>query len=208
MGLFSNKNAPTKAGSYKTAWPKSSGLGLGPYSAEADRQEAYTVYTSARRRSEPIPAEDAATMNAALALLQQMAGEDPLNEVPLIQGEVDARLFDEPSGSTFRATAMVTDQRFLMWWQGVRGRADEMLIAAHQFMIPRPQGQAGLPFMWEEPIATPFPIRIPATGRQYRRGGVHISPHFSSDAQANRRAMSVVNTLREVEQRVRVGEAI
>jgi hypothetical protein len=208
MGLFGRKNAPTKAGSYKTGWPKSSGLGVGPYSAESERQEAYLLYTSARRRTEAIPQEDVAIMSEAANLLTRMAGGDPVNEIPLIAGEVDVRgPYDSPD-LAFRANAMVTDRRLLLWWQGVRDRRDEMFVFNHVDMVPRDDPAFGVPYAWVSGIATPFPIQIPPKARQFTMTGLVISVHFSSDAQGNRRTESVVRTLREVEARRRTGETI
>ena len=209
VGLFGKKaGAPSKAGSFQTAWPKASGLGVGPYAAEADAQEAYLVYTSERRAAEAVPAEDVAVMSNALAMLNRMADGTPLNEVPLIQGELDVRMYDDAPSDTFCANAMVTDRRLLLWWQGIRGRSDELLIFGHDFMIPRREVNVALPYMWSSAIVTQYPIRSPATVRQYGEVGVYVRVHFGADAHGNRRSMSVQSTLREVERRRALGEQI
>ena len=214
MGIFGKRaGAPTKQGNFEIAWPQSSGLGVASQHTVASKQTAYLVYTSARRRKEPIPAEDSVVMAQALDLLKVMANGDPLNEVPLIQGELDIQMWDEPWSARFCANAVVTERRLLLWWKGVRGRSDQMIILGHDFMSPRfdekgKRVQGTNPYMWFGAIFTPFPPRMPPIGWQSEEFGVRVEAHLGSDAQANRRSMSVRNTLLEVERRVHRGRKI
>ena len=78
MGIFGKRaGAPTKQGKFEIAWPQSSGLGVASHDSEASKQKAYLVFTSARLRKEPIPAEDLVVMAQALELLKVMADGDP-----------------------------------------------------------------------------------------------------------------------------------
>ena len=116
MGIFSRKGEPSKPGSYKTDWPQESGLGVGPYSQEAEAQDAYLLYTSERRDSEPVPQIDKPMMQEAERLIMTLAGGDPPNERPLIQGPIDVQWFAPAFTTEFAAQALITDRRFIFWW--------------------------------------------------------------------------------------------
>lgn len=209
MGLFGNKRgATTKSGSYSTAWPKASGLGVGPYSAEADEQERYLVYTSQRRATEPVPAEDMQVMEAANALLYRMAAGTPVKETPLIQGPIDVRWMGVAGSDAYAANALVTDRRFIVWWERMGGREPGLMVFDHLAMLPRPEVRATMPYLWTTVIATDYPVRTPAATRVYDKAAFVIGVHFSGDPHANRRSMSVQATLNEVERRCALGQSI
>ena len=206
MGLFGNRGGgPTKPGKYETAWPKSSGLGVEPYAAEADRREAYLVYTSERRATENVPPEDMKVMEEANTLLYKMAAGTPVNEVPLIQGPIDIRWMASASSEAYAANALVTDRRFLVWWERQGKRQPGLMVLEHLGMLPRPDVRASLPYRWVSVLATDWPVRIPADTRVYSNATFTVGVHLSSDAHANRRSMSVQATLQEVERRRALG---
>lgn len=67
-------------------------------------------------------------MAQALELLKVMADGDPLNEVPLIQGELDVQMWDEPWSARFCAIAVVTEAIVAVVERGARAiRSDDHL---------------------------------------------------------------------------------
>jgi hypothetical protein len=208
MGLFSRKGAPTKPGRYSTSWPRESGLGTRPYLEEREAQEAYLTYTSERRRSENVPAEDMAVMSASNDLLYRLAGGTPVKEVPLIQGPVDIEWFQPFGSDLYSGEALVTDRRVLVWWESMRARPSSIAIFDHVAMIPRPEQTFSAPYGWHSALYAPLPVDLAKGARRLQPAMLRISVHFSSDGHANRRTASVVETLHELERRVASGVAI
>lgn len=204
MGLFSGRQKPTKPGKYEAAWPRESGLGTRPYPEEKDAREKYLLYTTARRSAEPVPVEDMEVMQAANSLLFELAAGTPPNELPLIQGPMDVNLMN-PAGE-FVAEVLITDRRILMWWPTNPVIEGQLVIRHHFDIIPRPEVRASTPMCWLGGMRIEYPIR----GHQPRAADLPMNysthtPHFSSDGHANRRAMSVSNTLLYLEDQVRSG---
>lgn len=206
MGLFSGKKQTTKAGSYRAAWPKESGLGVGPYSLEAEAQDAYLLYTSDRRRREPVPLEDMPVMQAANGLLYEMAAGTPVNELPLIQGPIDINWISASVPVPFPAEMLITDRRVLIWYPSARGRDGQLLILHHFDMIPRTDVRVSMPFNWLGGMRVKYPFGNPPMGGQMPRIGITFGVHFSGDEHANRRSMSVHKTLLHLESEVRSGK--
>jgi len=193
VGIFGNKAKPSRSGTFHFEWPASSGLGRGPYAEEADRQEAYLVYSSRRRRHEGVMPEDTAAMDAAQSILQRCGIGD---ELLLISGPVDLRALNDPPGSEFAGQGAVTDRTTVLWWQGRRGHQDEFVLLPHQNLQPKVDGGYGYHFVWLEGAAGDFPP--PTSFRPLRAPGFAITPHFSRDGHGNRRGASVQATLRHV----------
>ena len=68
-------------------------------------------------------------------------------------------MWDEPWSARFCANALVTDRRLLLWWKGVRGRPNQMVILGHDFMFPSfdekgKRLQGTIPYMWFGAIFT------------------------------------------------------
>lgn len=219
MGLFSRKGAPTPAGSYKTLWPRESGLGVGPYALEAQQQEEYLVYTTARCAASGVAAEDMDVMQAANTLLYQLAAGTPVDEVPLIQGPVDVQWKLPWTGQEFAAEALITDQRTLIWWDKIKGvnpgpvpppgsSRSALVIFNHISLVPRGDQKALTPYAWIDGFLVGFPVATPPLVRMFTPGLLTIGVHFAQDGHANRRSMSVAETLREVENRTRTGDTI
>lgn len=208
MALFGNKNKPTKAGSFSMAWPRESGLGKQSYSDEQEAQERYLVYTSQRRKVEPVAAEDMQVMDSAMSLLYRMAGGTPVNEVPLIQGPVDINWVLPRPTTVHVAQALVTDRRFIMWWPDESGRRAGLVVLDHLVMRPRMERLARIPFEWDNALVTDFPVQVPADIRAYPSPAVVIGVHFDSDGHSNRRSRSVLATLRELEERRLTGDSL
>ncbi|MCF8537179.1 MAG: hypothetical protein K9G75_04615 [Candidatus Nanopelagicales bacterium] len=206
MGLFSRKGAPSKAGSYSTSWPAESGLGRGPYSVEAEQQEAYLIYTPERRARENVPAEDMAVMTRANTLLFEMSAGTPVNEVPLIQGPVDVEWSNPALGDQeFAAQMLITDRRVLLWWEKMRAMSGSLVILDHLSMVPRSETRRLTPYMWTSGIIADYPISTPPQARQFERAMFTVGVHFSNDGHSNRRSRSVQATLNELEDRYRQG---
>jgi hypothetical protein len=203
MGLFSRKGAPTKPGSYKTAWPRESGLGIGPYPLEADAQEAYLLYTSQRRESEPVPEVDREMMRDAEALICTLAGGDPPNERPLIQGPMDVQWFAPTQSEEYEAQVLITDRRLIVWWRTMRGMQGNLIVLDHVGMVPRADTSFRHPFQWIAGYRTDFPLSSMPRVTQFQPAAATIGAHFSSAGHANRRAMSVHKTLLHLEEKVR-----
>lgn len=209
MGLFGKRaGAVTKPGRYETAWPKESGLGIRPYVEEAEEQAAYLIYTSQRRAVENVPSEDMKVMDEANSLLYKMAAGTPVNEVPLIQGPIDIQWVGVGDTAAYSANALITDRRFIVWWDRIGSREPGLMVLDHLVMVPRSEVRASLPYCWENVIATDYPVQIPAKTRAYTNALFIIGVHFSSDAHANRRSMSVQATLNELERRRSLGQSI
>jgi hypothetical protein len=60
-----------------------------------------------------------------------------VNEVPLIQGPVDIQWMGAPSSEMYAANALVTDRRFIVWWQKMGRRQPGLMVFDHLGMIPR-----------------------------------------------------------------------
>jgi hypothetical protein len=208
MGLFGNKNQVTRAGTYKSEWPNESGLGTKPYSVEQDDQERYLIYTSERRKNEPVAAEDMKVMDAAMSLLYRMAGGTPVNEVPLIQGQVDVQWVRPSPTTPHVAEALLTDRRFIMWWSAGEGRRATLVVLDHLVMRPMSERSSRLPFEWENALVTDYPVQVPADIRAYANPSVFVSVHFGADGHANRRSRSVVASLEELETRRSAGKTL
>ena len=208
MGIFGKKPQPTRPGSYKSEWPKESGLGVRSHQEEQDAQERYLIYTSERRRFEPVAAEDMETMDAAMSLLYRMSGGTPVNEVPLIQGPVDIQWFSPGQTSLYVAEALVTDRRFIMWWTAAPGRRSQLVVLDHLFLTPRSEKFASVPYQWNNALVTDYPVQVPAISKGYHNPAVTIGVHFSSDGHSNRRSMSIKATLNEIEDRRLMGTSI
>jgi hypothetical protein len=203
MGALRRRNATAKAGSYPTSWPVNSGV------AEGERNwEDYIVYTAKRRKREVIPPEDAESMSVGMSLLRDMADGAPLNEIPLIQGAIEIAWVGHLDSSPYIAEALVTDRRFIVWWQDVRGRDPGLIIMDHEVMIPRPEVGARHPYMWDNILVTDYPVVMPAFVNPYSNAIFRIGVFFSKDGHANRRSMSVQATLNKVESRIRKGKTI
>ena len=205
MGLFGKKESVSKPGSYKAAWPKESGLGVGPYSLEAEAQEEYLLYTSERRRQEAVPVEDMPVMQAANSLLYEMAAGTPVNELPLIQGPIDINWISASVPMPFPAEMLITDRRVLVWWPAARGRDGLLLILHHTDMMPRADTRVSMPFNWRGGMRIKYPFGNPPMGGQMPLIGITFGVHFSRDEHANRRSMSVQKTLLHLESEVRGG---
>lgn len=205
MGLFSKKGKPSSPGSYRTAWPQESGLGVGPYQAEADAQDAYLLYTSARRQAEPVPREDMPVMQAANALLYELSAGTPVNELPLIQGPIDVNWMSGSMPGEFAAEALITDRRVLVWWPSMRGIDGQLVVLHHFDLIPRSEPRVSVPLEWMGGMRIRYPIGNELMGGQLPRVGGTFRVHFSSDGHANRRSMSVQKTLHYLEDQVRAG---
>lgn len=205
MGLFSRKGRPSKPGTYKTAWPRESGLGVGPYQLEADRQESYLLYTSARRAEEPVPLEDMPVMQSANSLLYELAAGTPVNELPLIQGPIDVNWMSASMPGEFPAEVLVTDRRVLIWWPPTRGIDGQLVVLHHFDLIPRSDPRVSQPWQWAGGMRILYPIKDQVMGAQMPAVGVTLRVHFSSDGHANRRSMSVHKTLLYLEDQVRSG---
>jgi len=208
VGIFGKKSQPTRPGSYKSDWPNESGLGVRSYQEEQDAQERYLIYTSERRKFEPVAAEDMETMDAAMSLLYRMSGGTPLNEVPLIQGPVDIQWVSPGQTTLYVAEALVTDRRFIMWWAAAPGRRSQLVVLDHLLLTPRNEPFASVPYQWHNALVTDYPVQVPATSKSYVSPAVIIGVHFSSDGHSNRRSMSVQATLNELEDRRRSGLSI
>lgn len=206
MGFFSRKGAPSKPGSYKTLWPEESGLGSGPYQLEADSQKQYLLYTSARRANEPVPMEDMSVMQNANSLLFELAAGTPVNELPLIQGPMDVQWMAASSmPEMFAAEVLITDRRVLVWWPNMRGIDGQLVVLHHFELIPRSDPRFDYPYVWSSGIRIQYPIHRQVMAAQMPKVGVIIKVHFSSDGHANRRSMSVSETLFHLEEQVRGG---
>jgi hypothetical protein len=205
VGLFSKKDQTIKPGSFQVAWPKESGLGVGPYSLEAEAQERYLIYTADRRSQESVPVEDMPVMQAANSLLFEMAAGTPVNELPLIQGPIDINWISASVPMPFPAEMLITDRRVLVWWASDRDRDGLLLILHHFEMIPREDVRVSMPFDWSGGIRIKYPIGNTPMGGQMPRIGVTFGVHFSKDEHGNRRSMSVYSTLLHLESEVRSG---
>lgn len=205
MGWLSRQGRPSKPGSYSTAWPKESGLGTGSYQAEAEAQEAYLLYTSSRRQSEPVPREDMPVMQAANSLLYELAAGTPVNELPLIQGPVDVEWTSASMPGAFAAEALITDRRFLVWWPSLRGVEGQLVVLHHFDMIPRSDRSVSVPLEWAGGMRILYPIGDEIIGGPMSRVGATFRVHFSNDGHANRRSMSVQKTLHYLEEEVLAG---
>ena len=203
MGLFSRKGQPSKPGSYKAAWPPESGLGMGPYPLEAEAQEAYLLYTSERRASEPVPAIDRDMMRDSEDLIRKLAGGDPPNEHPLIQGPMDVQWYAPWHSEEYEAQALITDRRLIVWWRTMRGMQGSLMILDHVGMVPREDTSFRNPFQWVGGFRTDFPLQSMPRVSQFQPAAVAMGVHFSSDGHANRRSMSVHKTLLHLEKQVR-----
>lgn len=203
MGLFSRKGRSTKPGTYKAAWPPESGLGLGPYPLEADAQEAYLLYTSQRRAAEPVPEVDRDMMWDAEVLIRTLAGGDPPNERPLIQGPMDVQWFAPSASDEHEAQVLITDRRLIMWWRTMRGISGSLIVLDHVGMVPRADTSFRHPFQWIAGYRTDFPLSSVPRISQVQPVAATIGAHFSSAGHANRRAMSVHKTLLHLEEQVR-----
>ena len=203
MGLFSRKGAPTKPGSYEAAWPSESGLGIQSYSVEADAREAYLLYTSKRRDYEPVPEVDRDMMWDAEALIRTLAGGDPPNERPLIQGPMDVQWFAPSPSEEYEAQVLVTDRRLIVWWRAMRGLQGSLIVLDHVGMVPRADTSFRYPFQWIAGSRTDFPLSSMPRVSQFQPAAATIGAHFSSAGHANRRAMSVQKTLLHLEDKVR-----
>ena len=206
MGLFSRKGQPSKPGSYKAAWPPESGLGIAPYPLEAEAQEAYLLYTSERRASEPVPAIDREMMRDAEELIRKLTGGDPPNERPLVQGPVDVQWFAPWQSEEFQAQALVTDRRFIVWWSRMRGLEGSLIVLDHVGMVPRTDTSFRYPFQWIAGYRTDFPLASMPRVSRFQPAAATVDVHLSSDGHANRRAMSVHKTLLHLEEQVRTSQ--
>jgi hypothetical protein len=206
MGLFSKKNQASKAGPYEVAWPSESGLGINTYSIEAEARDQYLIYTTERRKRENVPLEDMPAMQAANSLLYEMSAGTPVNEMPLIQGPIDINWISASVSVPFPAEMLITDRRVLMWWSPASGREGQLLILHHFDMIPRTEVRASMPFNWSSGIRAKYPLGNPPMTGQMPRIGVTVGVHFSKDAHANRRSMSIQSTLLHLESEVRNGK--
>lgn len=188
MGIFGNKAKPSKAGNYSFAWPQSAGLGPGFH-------KEYLVYTTERRLSEPIPSEDIQSIAASKQVLDQVGLG---SELLLATGPIDLRALDEPAGSEFAASGVITDRSTVFWWQGRRGYADEYVVLPHQNLQPASPSGFGYHFVWTQGGANDLPPVAPDMLRRIDHPGFAVTPHFSKDGHENRRGASVQATLKFV----------
>lgn len=208
MGLFGRKGAATKAGSYKTAWPKQSGLGIRSYMEEADAQQEYLIYTSERVGREPVPQEDSAVMDRAIALLERLPDRTPAGELSLVTGPVDIEWNGLMQPESFAAQALLTNRRLIIWWESLRGRGSGLIIFRHDEMIPRTEVAARLPYVWQSIESADFSMSLSSQTKTGHNAAVVLGVHFDNDQHANRRSMSVQATLNEIEERRKFGKSI